>query len=193
VTKLNRRVQTTFRQRLIIFGSIVLTLFARELKTCLEMWSGALKTTYRSRMWKLRRRDTSRPMIASAPRSRRILIVEDVQETRDAIRELLKRDGYRVDPAGDEDEAVERIQRNRPDLILISLGGAPEHVLAIAQRIRWRGGLGEQTPVVIFSLATVPDGAEEKLSGNIHVTMPDNFNQLRELLTRVVCGFSRTH
>jgi CheY-like chemotaxis protein len=132
-------------------------------------------------------------MIASAPRSRRILIVEDVQETRDAIRELLKRDGYRVDPAGDEDEAVERVLRNRPDLILISLGGTPEHVLAIAQRIRWRGGLGEQTPVVIFSLTAVPDGAEEELSGNIHVTMPDNFNQLRELLTRVAHGFSRTH
>lgn len=132
-------------------------------------------------------------MTTSVPHSRRILIVEDVQETRDAIRALLKHDGYRVDSAGDELEAAERIRRNRPDLILISIGGTTEHVLATAQRIRSRGGLGEQTPVVIFSVAAVPDGAEEEFNGNIHVTVPDNFNQLRELLTRVVSGFSRTH
>ena len=132
-------------------------------------------------------------MIASTPASRRILVVEDVQETRDSIRELLKRDGYWVDPARDEEEAVERVQRNQPDLILISLGGAAEHLVATAQRIRLRGGLGQQTPVVIFSLATVPEGAEEELAGNIHITVPDNFNQLRALLTRLVRGNSRTH
>lgn len=129
-------------------------------------------------------------MIAPGPR---ILIVEDVQETRDSIKELLKRDGYWVDPARDEEEAVDRARRNRPSLILISLDGVPEQVLATAQRIRVRGGLTQQIPVVIFSLATVPDGAEEELAGNIHITVPDNFNQLRALLTRVLRGPSRTH
>jgi CheY-like chemotaxis protein len=132
-------------------------------------------------------------MVVRALHNRRVLIVEDVQETRDSIRELLKRDGYCVDPARDENEAVERITWNRPDLILISLGGTPEQVVATAQRIRSRSGLGRQTPVVIFSLTTIPDGAEEELGGNIHVTVPDNFNQLRALLRRVVHGPSRTH
>lgn len=132
-------------------------------------------------------------MVASVQRRRRILIVEDVQEMRDSIRELLKRDGYSVDPARDEEEAVERVLRNPPDLILISLAGTPEQVLTTAQRIRERGGLGLQTPVVIFSIATIPEGAEEELSGNIHVTVPDNFDQLRALLTRVVREISQTH
>ena len=132
-------------------------------------------------------------MAVSDEHHRRILIVEDAQEMRDSIGELLKRDGYSIDPARDEEEAAERGQRNHPDLILISLGGSPEHVIATAQRIRSRSGLGLRTPVVIFSLATVPEGAEDELAGNIHVTAPDNFNQLRALLMRLVRETSRTH
>jgi CheY-like chemotaxis protein len=132
-------------------------------------------------------------MTASTTRSSRILIVEDAQETRDSIRELLKRDGYCVDPARDEEEAVDRVQRNHPDAILISLVGEPERVIAAAQRIRTRGGLTRETPIVIFSLPMVPEGAEEELNGNIHVTVPDNFNQLRALLRRLLRGASRTY
>ena len=86
----------------------------------------------------------------------------------------------------DEDEAQDKIERNPPDLILVSLDGSPEDVFASARRIRQRGGLTELTPIVIFSLDTVPEGGEEELKGNVHVTMPDNFNQLRALLTRVL-------
>ena len=39
--------------------------------------------------------NTRKAMTASTAHSSRILIVEDVQETRDSIRELLTRDGYR--------------------------------------------------------------------------------------------------
>ena len=102
-------------------------------------------------------------MIAKVAR-RRILIVEDVQETRDSIKALLNHDGYEVDSSRDEEEAIDKIQRNRPDLILISLGGTPEHVVSTSQRIRLRGGLGQETPVVIFSLASTPEGAPLQLT-----------------------------
>ncbi len=132
-------------------------------------------------------------MIARTENRARILIVEDVEETREAIQELLKRDGYLVDPAKDEDEAIERAQRNHPCLILISLDGKPEELEATAQRIRRRSGLTQQTPVVIFSLAALPEGAEKELAGNIHVTAPDSFDQLRTLLRRTLRGTFRTH
>ena len=125
-------------------------------------------------------------MIPKTARMTRILVVEDVQETRDAIEGLLRRDGYWVDPARDEDDAVERVRLNRPDLILISLGGTAEQVLDAARKIRERSGLTEQTPIVIFSISAVPEGAEVEIGGNIYVTQPDNFNQLRTLLTRVL-------
>src|SRR5919205_3644048 len=50
-----------------------------------------------------------------------ILVVEDVHETRDGIEKLLKVDGYRVVLARDESDGIENAQRQRPDLILVSL------------------------------------------------------------------------
>ena len=118
--------------------------------------------------------------------------MEDAQETRDSIKALLKRDGYCVDAARDEEEAVERIHHNSPNLILISLAGTTEQVISTAKRIRSRGGLGHHIPLVIFSLSILPEGAEEELPGNVHIAAPDNFDQLRALLTRVVHGPLRT-
>ena len=141
----------------------------------------------------MKMRRTQPAKIAMDRHNWRILIVEDVQETRDAIEELLKHDGYWVDSARDEDEAADRATRNPPDLILMSLAGVPEYVLSAANRIRERSGLTRRTPVVIFSLATVPEGAEEELFGNIYLTAPDNFNQLRTLLTRILHAAYRTH
>ena len=42
-----------------------------------------------------------------------ILVVEDVEETRDGIEDLLKADGYRLIPVRDEEDAVERARRER--------------------------------------------------------------------------------
>jgi CheY-like chemotaxis protein len=49
-----------------------------------------------------------------------VLVVEDVEEIRDGIEQLLKVDGYRVDAARDERDAVLRARRERPNLILVS-------------------------------------------------------------------------
>jgi CheY-like chemotaxis protein len=132
-------------------------------------------------------------MIPRPARPTRILIVEDEQETRDAIEVLLKRDGYRTTAVRNEEDAVEKIGKYPPDLILVSLHGSPEHVVNTAWSIREKGGLSEGTPIVIFSIATVPEGAEEDIGSNTYVTLPDNFNQLRALLTRLLGTETRTH
>jgi len=88
--------------------------------------------------------------------------------------------------AGSEEEAVEKAAWDQPDLVLISIGGLPEFILDTARRIRARGGFTTEIPVVIFSIHTVPEGSEENIGENIHVTRPDNFNQLRELLARLL-------
>jgi DNA-binding response OmpR family regulator len=123
----------------------------------------------------------------------RILIVEEVQETRDSIRELLRRDGYHVDLARDEDDAVDRASQRPPDLILISLGGSARALVSMAQRIRSLSGLKCEIPAVIFSLSTIPQGEELELEGNIHLTVPDNFDQLRKLLKRLSRHGSQIH
>ncbi len=115
-----------------------------------------------------------------------ILVVEDVEETRDGIEALLKRDGYRVECARDEQDATERAQRKRPDLMLVSLGGPPVEVIAAARRVCERTELGESVPVVIFCVGEVREGDEVAVGCNVYITNPDNFDQLRNLISRLL-------
>ena len=114
-----------------------------------------------------------------------ILVVEDVHETRDGIEKLLNADGYRVALARDEKDAAESAQRQRPDLILVSLAGLQSEVVVSARRIRERAGIGN-IPVVVFCIGEINEGDEIAIGENMHVTRPDNFNQLRSLLTRLL-------
>jgi two-component system, OmpR family, response regulator MprA len=115
-----------------------------------------------------------------------VLVVEDVAETRDGIEKLLKADGYRVAVARDERDAIESARRQRPDLILVSLAGLAREVIVAARRIRERAQMGEQVPVVVFCVEEIGEGDELAIGQNVHVTRPDNFNQLRSLLTRLL-------
>lgn len=123
---------------------------------------------------------------------RRILLLHDLQETREAIESLLKRDGYLVYGASDESGAIDRARCHPPDLILVSLGGVPQRALLEAQRIRSEARLDPRTPIVVLSISTVPEGSELDIGDDVYVTLPDNFNQLRALLTRLIKAGSNT-
>jgi CheY-like chemotaxis protein len=115
-----------------------------------------------------------------------ILVVEDVRETREGIEKLLLVDGYRIALARDEQDGIERAQRQRPDLILVSLAGLPREVIGSARRIRQNAGIGEDVPVVVFCIDEIAEGDEIAIGENVHVTRPDNFDQLRSLLARLL-------
>jgi DNA-binding response OmpR family regulator len=120
-----------------------------------------------------------------------ILVVEDVHETRDGIERLLKVDGYRVVSARDESDGIESARRQRPDLILVSLAGLPGEVLGSGRRIRESAAAGDDVPVVIFCFDEIPEGAEVAIGKNVHIAQPDNFNQLRHLLSRLLGRITR--
>ena len=115
-----------------------------------------------------------------------ILVVEDVQETREGIEKLLVVDGYRIALAGDEQDGIKSARRERPDLILVSLAGIPREVILSARRIRESAAIGEDVPVVVFCIDEIAQGDEIAIGENVHVTRPDNFNQLRSLLARLL-------
>jgi DNA-binding response OmpR family regulator len=114
-----------------------------------------------------------------------ILVLESEQETREGIEQLLRSDGYRTDSARDEDDVVART-RVSPDLILISLGGAAGDAIARASSLRERAEVRQNIPIVIFSIQTIAEGAEEKIEGNVYLIRPDNFDQLRALFRRLL-------
>ena len=115
-----------------------------------------------------------------------ILVVEDIDETRHGIEKLLIVDGYRVTSARDEEDGIESARQQRPDLILVSLAGSPREVIVSARRIRESAAIGEDVPVVIFCIEEVAEGDEVAIGENVHLTRPDNFNQLRSFLGRLL-------
>jgi DNA-binding response OmpR family regulator len=119
-----------------------------------------------------------------------ILVVEDVRETSDGIERLLKADGYRVALARDELDAIENAKLRRPDLILMSWTGLSGEVLGSVCRIRERAAVGDQIPVV-FWVEDIDEGEEVALEGNVHLTRPDSFNQLRGFLAHLLDEGSR--
>ena|ERR1019366_2603752 len=116
----------------------------------------------------------------------RLLVLEDIEETACLIEKMLSRNGYRVTLAKSEEDAIWRARSRPPDLILMSLGCAPDQLLAVANRIRQDAGISQGVAIVIFCVETIPEGAVMKVGTNIYVTRPDNFNQLRELLHRLL-------
>jgi two-component system KDP operon response regulator KdpE len=115
-----------------------------------------------------------------------ILVVEDVEETRYGVELLLTAGGYQVSTARNEEEAVLTAGLHTPDLILISLGLDAAQVLPAARRIRERAGLGEEIPVVAFCVTSLDEGVEMAVGCNVYLTRPDNFDQLRALLGRLL-------
>jgi CheY-like chemotaxis protein len=132
--------------------------------------------------------ESKQQMLEKADCSPVILVLHDVEEARDSIESLLITTGYRVVAARNEAEAIDKARDQHPDLILVSLAGSSDCVIAAALRIRVLADLGMGLPIVIFCVATIPEGAEMAVANNINLVRPDNFDQLRVILRRLLPG-----
>ena len=67
---------------------------------------------------------------------RRILIVEDNEDARDALRMLLELDGHAVEAAAEGAEALDLVRAKDPDVALVDIGLPGIDGYEIARRIR---------------------------------------------------------
>lgn len=118
-----------------------------------------------------------------------LLIVEDEPSTGKAMAELLERDGYRVITAEDETEAVERARRVPPDLIIVELDGSPRRLLSVGERVRAEVRDDSQIPIVAYAGKAddiVCEGGVVSMGDNEYVTLPEDFQQLENLIGRLL-------
>jgi hypothetical protein len=66
----------------------------------------------------------------------------------------------------------------------------PLQVIAMARRIRTRAALDDKVPVVIFCVESVDEGGEVNIGDNVYLARPDNFNQVRALVRRLLTNVS---
>ena len=121
-----------------------------------------------------------------AEKNQLILVVEDVYETRAGIATLLEANGHRVALASTEGQTRNSTRLERPNLILVSGSGLRDNVLVMVERIRKEVAVGYEVPVVVFCAQDISEGEEVAINGNVYLTNPDNFNQLRSLVARLL-------
>lgn len=119
-----------------------------------------------------------------------ILVVDNLEESRNSIRQLLLADGYTIETARSESDAIALAARRSPQLILINLGSPPHEAVAIGRRIR-KNGVDSIVPIVLFCVEWLADGENLDVGDNVYVAHPDNFNQLREFLHILLVAVGR--
>lgn len=109
------------------------------------------------------------------PRTARILLVEDNHADVVIIREALKQSGIAFDlrVAGDGESAMEEIERNPPDLMLLDLNLPKISGLEILERVRRDGPLQRLAVIVVTSSDSPRDlAAIEALGADAYFRKP---------------------
>ena len=120
---------------------------------------------------------------------RTILLVDDDDEVRSALRRGLETAGFRVVAAFDERDGAERAAHDPPDLILVELGRVPPVVaLAAGRRIRVGAGLREEVPVMAYANnegEVAREGEAVEVRPGEYVVLPEDSDQLADWLRRL--------
>jgi two-component system cell cycle response regulator DivK len=105
--------------------------------------------------------------------SRRILVVEDQEDNRRILRDLLTNAGYEIIEAENGEEALAAAARERPDLILMDIQLPLLDGYEATRRIKADPGLRAIPIIVVTSYALSGDEGKARAAGcDAYVTKP---------------------
>ena len=120
-------------------------------------------------------------------RGQNIMVVEDHDDTRLMLRQMLQLKGYRVVEAANGWEAVKIAHRERPDLILMDLNLPMLDGIAVTCLIR-DGEQLRDVPIVAVTADNTADSRADASDAEFtdYMTKPLDFDQLDNLLARLL-------
>jgi two-component system cell cycle response regulator DivK len=118
-------------------------------------------------------------------RVKRILLVEDFEDSRSSLARLLQLEGYCVIEAADGAEAIEIATREKPNLILMDLSLPVIDGLNATSTIRRSPGL-ESTPIIALSGHDENElGVEARMAGiTDYATKPVDLDMLIRMIAK---------
>ncbi|HTL38928.1 MAG TPA: chemotaxis protein CheB [Kofleriaceae bacterium] len=127
------------------------------------------------------------PIAAGNPASPcRIVLVDDQDDSRDMLRDLLEARKHVVYDAADGARAVQLIAEQKPDVAFIDIGLPVMDGFEVAQQIRQRPELREVRLVALSGYGNKSDVAAALKAGfDEHVTKPAELGQLEKILARL--------
>ncbi len=128
--------------------------------------------------------ESAAPALAPAPRSPRILVVDDLETNRQLLEIHLRRHGFTPILAADSLNAVHLATTNRFDAILLDLQMPELDGFAVTQRIRAAETDGRRTPIIALT-ASIAKGTREKCFAagmDEHLVKPLDLRKLKTLI-----------
>ena len=127
-------------------------------------------------------------MRPTAPDAPTILAVDDEQHIRELLRMGLSMQGFRVIEAAAGREAIELVERERPDLIVLDVMLPDLDGFEVAKRLRRSSGQHRETPIIFLTArdATADRIAGLKLGSDDYVTKPFSIEELVERVRAVL-------
>ena len=127
---------------------------------------------------------SSRPQATPAPRpaaGAKILVVDDSEEVREVLRELLSRHGHTVVTCPDGESGVVELETRSFDLAMLDLGLPGMSGLEVAQRLKLRW---PSTPVALMTGYGDRMGPDDAKSGDVDFVLakPFSLDQLRSVV-----------
>jgi two-component system response regulator MprA len=118
----------------------------------------------------------------------RVLVVDDDRAVREAVGRALRQEGYEVDAAGNGDQALQQMEAQPPDAVVLDVLMPPPNGLAVCRSLRQAG---DRTPILML---TARDAVEDRVEG-LDAGADDYLVKpfaLAELLARVRALLRRT-
>jgi DNA-binding NtrC family response regulator len=118
-----------------------------------------------------------------------IFLIDEDDDSRLSFRGNLKRKGYHVSIAIDEEDALDRVAHQclKADLILMNfVRKSPERALEIGRNIRQKGKLDAPIVVIAHKYGADLEGKDVKVSKKEYVTYLEDCEQLYNLFWRLI-------
>jgi PAS domain S-box-containing protein len=121
--------------------------------------------------------------VAAAGPARRILVVDDHQDSTDSLALFLRLRGHEVRTAHDGPSALDEIERYRPEVVFLDLGLPGMSGYDVARQVRKMDGLGPLRLVALTGYGTDGDRQKTREAGfDVHLAKPVDPRALDALL-----------
>lgn len=115
-----------------------------------------------------------------------VLVVDDERDVRDLLRKFLSRRGYIVDTAENGEQALEAVQENKPDIVLLDIRLPKMDGLSVLRKLREESG---DLAIITMSGVADEDTARKslELGAADFITKPFNLPYLEtSLLAKLI-------
>lgn len=121
---------------------------------------------------------------------KKILIVDDNQDSRELVRKILAKDGYRLFEAVDGEDALHKIIKEKPDLVLMDISMPKIDGLELTHRVKKDEELRD-IKIVALTAHAMPQDRERALSLGCldYITKPINVREFAGLIKRLLTDF----